>query len=162
MTKRLHSHFSLSCIGEGNGNLFQCFCLENPRDEGAWWLPSMGSHRVGHDYSDLAVAGTRYKKIKTQLPLLRCQTCTQRNQGVGQITQATPPPGPRGPILPLPHVYFLMAKWQMHWILVSDFFKTFIYLCIFGCVGSSSLLRLFCSCVQVLTAVVSLVSEYRL
>src|SRR5574337_549218 len=37
--------FSLSCIGEGNGNPLQCSCLENPRDGGAWWLPSMGSHR---------------------------------------------------------------------------------------------------------------------
>ena len=44
-----HFPFSLSCIGEGNGNLLQCSCLENPRDGGAWWLPSMGSHRVGHD-----------------------------------------------------------------------------------------------------------------
>ena len=35
--------------GEGNGNPLQCSCLENPRDGGAWWLPSMGSHRVGHD-----------------------------------------------------------------------------------------------------------------
>ena len=33
----LHFHFSLSCIGEGNGNLLQCSCLENPRDGGAWW-----------------------------------------------------------------------------------------------------------------------------
>ena len=31
-TKRLHFHFSLSCIGEGNGNPLQCSCLENPRD----------------------------------------------------------------------------------------------------------------------------------
>ena len=46
--------FSLSCIGEGNGNPLQCSCRENPRDGGAWWLPSMGSHRVGHDWSDLA------------------------------------------------------------------------------------------------------------
>ena len=30
-------HFSLSCIGEGSGNPLQCSCLENPRDEGAWW-----------------------------------------------------------------------------------------------------------------------------
>ena len=37
MTERLHFHFSLSCIGEGNGNPLQCSCLENPRDEGAWW-----------------------------------------------------------------------------------------------------------------------------
>ena len=48
-TEQLHFRFSLSCIGEGNGNPLQCSCLENPRDGGAWWLPSMGSHRVGHD-----------------------------------------------------------------------------------------------------------------
>ena len=36
-TERLHFHFSLSHIGEGNGNLLQCSCLENPRDGGAWW-----------------------------------------------------------------------------------------------------------------------------
>ena len=36
-TERLHIHFSLSCIGEGNGNPLQCSCLENPRDGGAWW-----------------------------------------------------------------------------------------------------------------------------
>ena len=96
-TKQLHFQFSLSFIGEGNGNPLQCSCLENPRDGGAWWaavhevaksqtrlsdfpftfhfralekemathssvlawripgtgepggLPSMGSHRVGHD-----------------------------------------------------------------------------------------------------------------
>ena len=34
-TERLHFHFSLSCIGEGNGNPLQCSCLENPRDGGA-------------------------------------------------------------------------------------------------------------------------------
>ena len=36
-TERLHFHFSLSCIGEGNDNPLQCSCLENPRDRGAWW-----------------------------------------------------------------------------------------------------------------------------
>ena len=36
-TERLHFHFSLSCIGEGNSNRLQCSCLENPRDVGAWW-----------------------------------------------------------------------------------------------------------------------------
>ena len=49
-TERLHFHFSLSHIGEGNGNPLQCSCLENPRDGGTpGGLPSMGSHRVGHD-----------------------------------------------------------------------------------------------------------------
>ena len=35
-TEWLHFHFSLSCIGEGNGSPLQCSCLENPRDGGAW------------------------------------------------------------------------------------------------------------------------------
>ena len=38
----LHFHFSPSCIGEGNGNPLQCFCLENPRDKGAWWAAVCG------------------------------------------------------------------------------------------------------------------------
>ena len=37
MPERLHFDFSLSCIGEGNGNPLQCSCLETPRDGGAWW-----------------------------------------------------------------------------------------------------------------------------
>ena len=41
-TERLHFHFSLSCIGEGNGNPLQCSCLENPRDGGAWWAAIYG------------------------------------------------------------------------------------------------------------------------
>ena len=42
MTERFHFHFSLSCIGEGNGNPLQCSCLENPRDGGAWWAAIYG------------------------------------------------------------------------------------------------------------------------
>ena len=42
MTERLHFQFSLSCIGEGNGNPLQCSCLENPRDGGAWWAAISG------------------------------------------------------------------------------------------------------------------------
>ena len=41
-TERLHFDFSLSCIGEGNGNPHQCSCLENPRDGGAWWASIYG------------------------------------------------------------------------------------------------------------------------
>ena len=55
-TEWLHFHFSLSCIGEGNGNPLQCSCLENPREGEPGGLPSMGSHRVGHDWSHLAAA----------------------------------------------------------------------------------------------------------
>ena len=41
-TERLYFHFSLSCVGEGNGNPLQCSCLENPRDGGAWWAAVYG------------------------------------------------------------------------------------------------------------------------
>ena len=41
-TERLHFHFLLSCIGDGNGNPLQCSCLENPRDRGGWWAAVYG------------------------------------------------------------------------------------------------------------------------
>ena len=50
MTEQLHFHFSLSCIGEGNDNPLQCSCLENPKDEGAWWAAVCG---VGCTESDI-------------------------------------------------------------------------------------------------------------
>ena len=55
-TEWLHFCFSLSCIGEGNGNPLQCSCWRIPGTEEPGGLPSMGSHRVGHDWSDLAAA----------------------------------------------------------------------------------------------------------
>ena len=42
MTELLHFHFSLSCIGEGNGNTLQYSFLDNPRDGGAWWAAVYG------------------------------------------------------------------------------------------------------------------------
>ena len=54
-TKRLHFHFSLSCIGEGNGNPLQCSCLENPRDGGAWWAAVHG----------VAQSRTRLKRLSS-------------------------------------------------------------------------------------------------
>ena len=47
--ERLPFHFSLSCIGEGNGNPLQCSCWRIPGTGEPGGLPSMGSHRVGHD-----------------------------------------------------------------------------------------------------------------
>ena len=41
-TEQLHFHFSLLCIGEGNGIPLQCSCLENPKDGGAWWAAIYG------------------------------------------------------------------------------------------------------------------------
>ena len=54
-TERLHFHFSLSCIGEGNGNPLQCSCLENPRDGGAWWAAVYG----------VAQSRTRLKRLSS-------------------------------------------------------------------------------------------------
>ena len=55
MTERFHFDFSLSCIGEGNGNPLQCSCLENPRDGGAWWAAVYG----------VAQSRTRLKRLSS-------------------------------------------------------------------------------------------------
>ena len=55
MTERLYFHFSLSCIGEGNGNPLQYSCLENPRDTGAWWAAVYG----------VAQSRTRLKRLSS-------------------------------------------------------------------------------------------------
>ena len=34
------------CPAEGNGNSFQCSCLGNPMDRGAWWATVHGVIRV--------------------------------------------------------------------------------------------------------------------
>ena len=54
-TERLHFHFSLSCVGEGNGNPVQCSCLENPRDGEAWWAAVYG----------VAQSRTRLKRLSS-------------------------------------------------------------------------------------------------
>ena len=54
-TERLHFHFSLSCIGEGNGNPLQCSFLENPKDGGAWWAAVSG----------VAQSRTRLKRLSS-------------------------------------------------------------------------------------------------
>ena len=54
-TERLHFHSSFSCIGEENSNPLQCSCLRIPGMAEPGGLPSVGSHRVGHDWSDLVV-----------------------------------------------------------------------------------------------------------
>ena len=55
MTELLHFHFSLSCIGEGNGNPLQCSCLESPGDGGAGWAAISG----------VAQSGTRLKQLSS-------------------------------------------------------------------------------------------------
>ena len=47
--ERPHFHFSLSCIGEGNGTPLQYSCLGNPMGREPGRLQSVGLRRVGHD-----------------------------------------------------------------------------------------------------------------
>ena len=60
-TERLHFHFSLSCMGEGNGTPLQCSCLENPRDREAWWAAAYG----------VAQSRTRLKRLSSRSILER-------------------------------------------------------------------------------------------
>ena len=61
-TEWLHFHFSLSCIGEGNGNPLQCSCLENPRDGGAWWAAVYGVTQSRTWLKWLSSSSSRRKK----------------------------------------------------------------------------------------------------
>ena len=63
MTEQLHSDFSLSCVGEINGNPHQCPCLENPGDRGAWWVVVYG----------VAQSRTRLKRLSSR------GTCVGKN-----------------------------------------------------------------------------------
>ena len=60
-------HFSLSCIGEGNGNPLQCSCLENPRDGGAWWASVYG----------VAQGRTRLKRLSSSSMQSSCCSVTK-------------------------------------------------------------------------------------
>ena len=62
-TERLHFHFSLSCIGEGNGNPLQYSSLENPRDGGAWWAAVYG----------VTQSQTRLKRLSSSSSILHWQ-----------------------------------------------------------------------------------------
>src|SRR5574341_1416386 len=63
-TEQLHFHFSLSCIGEGNGNPLQCSCLENPRDGRAWWAAVYG----------VAQSRTRLKRLSSSRNVISQET----------------------------------------------------------------------------------------
>ena len=64
-TERLPFHFSLSCIGEGNGNPLQCSHLENPRDGGAWWATVYG----------VSQSRTQLKRLSSSSSIANEQCC---------------------------------------------------------------------------------------
>ena len=73
-TERLHFDFSFSCIGEGNGNLLQCSCLENPRDGGAWWA---AVYRVAQSW-------TRLKRLSSSSSSIRVVVGEGEKSRVGE------------------------------------------------------------------------------
>ena len=75
MTEQLYFHFSLSCIGEGNGNPLQCSCLENPRDGGAWWAAVYGVSQSRTRLKQLAAAAVQnwpVREVCKTLGFYRC------------------------------------------------------------------------------------------
>ena len=69
-TERLHFHFSLSCIGEGNGNPLQCSCLENPRGGGAWWAAVYGVAQSRTRLKRLSRSSSSQCKIQASLHMI--------------------------------------------------------------------------------------------
>ena len=67
MTERLHIHFSLSCIGEENGNPLQCSCLENPMDGGAWWAAVHGVAQSRTQLTWLSSSSSSHPKFNRNL-----------------------------------------------------------------------------------------------
>ena len=70
MTEWLHFHFSLSCVGEGNGTPLQCSCLENPRDGRAWWAAVYG---VAQSWTRLKwLSSSSSSRVSLNLDLFYC------------------------------------------------------------------------------------------
>ena len=100
-TEQLHFHFSLSRIGEGNGNPLQCSCLENPRDGGAWWAAVYG----------VAQSQTWLKRLSSSS---NSQHEAEPQLGVDFLSQATS----FVLLLPLPRVVFLTEWANTSWALL--------------------------------------------
>jgi len=81
-TERLHFHFSLSCIGEGNGSPLQCSCLENPRDGGAWWA---AVYRVTQSRTRLKrLSSSSSSKLKSRI-LVYMETVCLPSKGTARL-----------------------------------------------------------------------------
>ena len=77
-TEWLHFHFSLSCFGEGNGNPFQCSCLENPRGRGAWWAAVYG----------VAQSRTRLKRLSSSSIVSSCGDCDEQQSDGEEVSKS--------------------------------------------------------------------------
>ena len=71
--EQLHFHFSLLCIGEGNATHSSVLAWRIPGTGEPGGLPSIGSHRVGHYWSDLAAAAAAAHASKVMLKILQAR-----------------------------------------------------------------------------------------
>ena len=67
-TERPHFHFSLSCIGERNGNPLQRSCLENPRDGGGWWAAVYGVAQSRTRLKRLSSSSRDHTELRDHVP----------------------------------------------------------------------------------------------
>ena len=109
-TKQLHFHFSLSCIGEGNGNPLQCSCLENPRDGGACWAAIYGVVQSWTWLEWLSCSSSSRLQVNTVI----CEGCLLLFAwGSGQGTSVSPLEG-----LQIKQLRSVM--WPLHAYVVGD------------------------------------------
>ena len=85
-TEQLHFNFSLSCIGEGNGNPLQCSCLENPTGRRAWWAAIYGVaqswtrlKRLSSSSLPHGLWSFRAEEVSTNMPVLFIFMCSALN-----------------------------------------------------------------------------------
>ena len=101
MTERLHFDFSLSCIGEGNGNPLQCSCLENPRNGGAWWAAVYG----------VTQSQTRLKRLSSSSSIL---SSAYKLNKQGDSIQPWHTPLPLWNQSVVPYLVLAVASWPVY------------------------------------------------
>ena len=113
-TQWLHFHFSLSCIGEGNGNPLQCSCLENPGDRGAWWAAIYGIAQSRTRLKWLSSSSSNEDLLKTWH--VKSRVGTQ----FSSVTQSCPtlcdPMNCSTPGLPVHHQLPEFTQTHVHWV----------------------------------------------
>ena len=93
-TEQLHIHFSLSCIGEGNGNPLQYSCLENPRDGGAWWAAVYGDTQSWTRLKRLNLASSNPNLFSSVQFSLSVMSDSLRPHGLQYAGPPCPSPAP--------------------------------------------------------------------
>ena len=97
-TEQLHFHFSLRCIGEGNGNPLQCSCLENPRDGEAWWAAVFGVAQGQTRLKQLSSSSSRWLKTTEMYSITMLESksfesvSVGRNQSIGKVSFSSEAP----------------------------------------------------------------------